>query len=301
VTRRGLDMRSLTRPAALKWAASIAGYALGIVYLTLITNGRLEPGIDLGAYLRAGLDLRAGHAVYVGQIGDATNFPYAPTWAVIAAAASFLPGPLLQAGLMVLDVAAVRYVCGSWRAAGYVFAWPLTAFVMTSGNVDILIAAAIVMAWREHAGPLVLMSLAKLAPALALPPYRWKQIAVAGAICFAVTLPWWHLWPEWVAYLLRQPALISISIPIPWYVRLPFALAFLAWLRRPWAAALAAVVAMPSLYLSTSVILIAPIRLFLDERIRARSGGGARGVAPLADDAAALDVDLADGAEHVRQ
>lgn len=268
-------MRSPGRLEALKWGASITGYALGIVYLVLITNGRLETGIDLGAYLRAGLDLRAGHAVYVGQIGDATNFPYAPTWAVIAAAASFLPGALLQALLMVLDIAAVRYVCGSWRAAGYVFAWPLTAFVMTSGNVDILIAAAIVMAWREHAGPLVAMSLTKIAPALALPPYRWRQIAGTAAICFAVTLPWWHLWPEWIAYLLRQPALISISIPIPWYIRLPIALAFLAWLRRPWAAALATVVAMPSLYLSTSVILIAPVRLFLDERTRQRRSGGA--------------------------
>ena len=37
-------------------------------------------------------------------------------------------------------------------------------------------------------------------------------------------------------------------------------------LRRPWLSALAVVVAMPSLYLSTTVILIAPIRLWLDGR-----------------------------------
>jgi hypothetical protein len=255
----------LTWQEAVKWAASITGYALGIVYIVLITGGHLQPGIDLGAYLRAGLDLRAGQAVYVGQIGDATNFPYAPTWAVIAAAASLLPGALLQAGLMLVDVAAVRYVCGSWRAAGYVFAWPLTAFVMTSGNVDIVIAAAIVMAWREHAGPLALMALTKLAPALALPPRRWRQIVATAVVCFVMTVPWLHLWPEWIAYLLRQPALISISIPIPWYYRLPFALALIAVVRRPWAAALAVTAAMPSLYLSTSVILIAPIRLYIDE------------------------------------
>jgi uncharacterized membrane protein YhaH (DUF805 family) len=261
-----LQRPSLTWQEAFKWAASIAGYALGIGYIVLITQGRLEPGIDLGAYLRAGLDLRAGQPVYVGQIGDATNFPYAPTWAVIAAAASFLPGNLLQAGLMLLDIGAVRYVCGSWRAAGYVFAWPLTAFVMTAGNVDLLIAAAIVMAWRVNATPLALMSLTKLAPALALPPRRWREIALAAVICFVVTVPWLHLWPEWIAYLLRQPALIGISIPIPWYFRLPVALALIAWLRKPWAAALAVAVAMPSLYLSTSVILIAPIRLYLDER-----------------------------------
>jgi hypothetical protein len=251
---------------ALKWTASIVGYASGIAYLLSITGGRLAPGIDLVAYLRAGEDLLSGGVVYVGQIGDATNFPYAPTWAVIAAAASLLPGTLVQAGLIVLDVASVRYVTGSWRAAGYVFAWPLTAFVVAAGNVDLLIAAAIVMAARVHAGPLVLMALTKLAPALALPPHRWRQIAITAAICFLVTAPWLHLWPEWIAYLLRQPALIGISIPIPWYFRLPFALVLIVWLRRPWAAALASVIAMPSLYLSTSVILIAPIRLYLDRR-----------------------------------
>jgi hypothetical protein len=274
VTGAGLHRPSLTPQEAVKWTASIAGYTLGIVYILLITGGHLQPGIDLQAYLRAGLDLRAGQAVYVGHIGDATNFPYAPTWAVIAATASLLPGALLQAGLMLLDVVAIRYVCGSWRAAGYVFAWPLTAFVMTAGNVDILIAAAIVMAWREHAGPLVLMALTKLAPALALPPRRWRQIVATAIVCFAMTVPWLHLWPEWIAYLLRQPALISISIPVPWYFRLPVALALVAWLRKPWAAALATAMAMPSLYLSTSVILIAPIRLYMDERAQRRSLGG---------------------------
>jgi len=268
VTGSELSRPNLTWQEAVKWAASITGFALGIVYILQITGGRLEPGIDLLAYLRAGMDLRAGHAVYVGQIGDATNFPYAPTWAVIAAVASFVPGALLQGALMLLDIAAIRYVCGSWRAAGYVFAWPLTAYVMTAGNVDLLIAAAIVMAWHRHAGPLTLMALTKVAPALALPPRRWRQILVSGVICVAITLPWLYLWPDWIAYLLRQPALISISIPIPWYVRLPFALALIAWLRRPWAAALAVAIAMPSLYLSTSVILIAPIRLYLDQRSR---------------------------------
>jgi len=48
-------------------------------------------------------------------------------------------------------------------------------------------------------------------------------------------------------------------------VRLPFALALLL-VRRPWAPALAVVVGMPSLWLGTLVILIAPIRLWYDGR-----------------------------------
>lgn len=255
----------------IKWTLSIAGYGLGFVSLILITGGRLEPGIDLLAYVRAGQDLLAGRPVYVGVIGDATAFAYAPTWAVLAAAASLLPATLLQVLVMALDVAAIRYVAGSWRAVGYIVAWPLTSFVLVAGNIDLLIAGAIVLAWRRHAGPLTLLALAKLSPALALPPDRWRQVVGTAIVCLAVTLPWLHLWPEWIAFLLQQPPLIRISIPIPWFFRLPVALALLVLVRRPWAAALAAVIAIPSLYLSTTVILIAPIRLWLDERAARRA------------------------------
>jgi hypothetical protein len=80
-----------------------------------------------------------------------------------------------------------------------------------------------------------------------------------------LTLPWLHLWPEWIEHLLRQPSSIDIHIGPPWYVRLPFALALLL-VRRPWAPGVAVVVGMPSLWLGTLVILIAPIRLWFDGR-----------------------------------
>ena len=128
----------------------------------------------------------------------------------------------------------------------------------------------------------MLVALAKLAPALALPPARWRGALVALAVCVLVTLPVLHLWPDWFAYLARQPSSIAISLPVgPWYLRLPVALVLAALgsvvLRRPWLSALAVVVAMPSLYLSTTVILIAPIRLWLDGR---RDRDATRPVAP---------------------
>ncbi len=256
-------------------------------------------GPDLDAYLRAGHDLLNGAPVYVGQIGEATNFPYAPPWAVIAAGLALLPPLLVQAVIIALDLLAMRYVAGSWRGAGLILLWPLTAFELSAGNIDLLIAAAIVLAWSggqapslsdggtgttarvlgqlRRVGPLVLMALAKLAPALALPPARWRGAVVALAVCIVVTLPVLYLWPDWFAYLARQPSSIAISLPVgPWYLRLPVALVLAALgsvvLRRPWLSALAVVVAMPSLYLSTTVILIAPIRLWLDGRQAATRG-----------------------------
>ena len=282
---------ALTPRELVLWAGAIAGYVFGafaFVTIEASVGGQwFRTGPDLDAYLRAGHDLLDGAPVYVGQIGEATNFPYGPPWAVIAAALALLPPLVVQAAIIVVDLVAMRYVARSWRGVGWILLWPLTAFELSAGNIDLLIAAAIVLAWAGAAragaaragaavearrvGLLVLVSFAKLAPALALPPARWRGIAVTAAVCLLVTLPVLHLWPEWIAYLLRQPASIAISLPVgPWYLRLPVALVLAASgsliLRRPWLSALAVVVAMPSLYLSTTVILIAPIRLWLDGR-----------------------------------
>ncbi len=293
-----LSQRRLTSRELVLWAGAITGYLFGafaFVTIEASVGGQwFRTGPDLDAYLRAGHDLLNGAPVYVGQIGEATNFPYAPPWAVIAAGLALLPPLLVQAVIVGLDLLAMRYVAGSWRGAGLILLWPLTAFELSAGNVDLLIAAAIVLAWSGHlagdpapgtgtmarvldqlrrVGLLVLVSLAKLAPALALPPARWRGALVALAVCAVVTLPVLYLWPDWFAYLARQPSSIAISLPVgPWYLRLPVALVLAALgsvvLRRPWLSALAVVVAMPSLYLSTTVILIAPIRLWLDGRQR---------------------------------
>jgi hypothetical protein len=287
---------ALTPRELVLWAGAIAGYVFGafaFVTIEASVGGQwFRTGPDLDAYLRAGHDLLNGAPVYVGQIGEATNFPYGPPWAVIAAALALLPPLAVQAAIIGLDLAAMRYVARSWRGVGWMLLWPLTAFELSAGNIDLLIAAAVVLAWAgpvragavqagaartravaeaRRVGLLVLVAFAKLAPALALPPARWRGIVLAAAVCVVVTLPVLHLWPEWFAYLMRQPASIAISLPVgPWYLRLPVALVLAALgsliLRRPWLSALAVVVAMPSLYLSTTVILIAPIRLWLDGR-----------------------------------
>jgi hypothetical protein len=106
---------------------------------------------------------------------------------------------------------------------------------------------------------------------LAIPRDGWREAALFVAAATIVTLPWLHLWPEWIDYLLRQPSTIAIHIAPPWYLRLPFALALLL-VRRPWASALAVVVAMPSLWLGTLVILSAVARLWLDGRTTTPSG-----------------------------
>ncbi len=256
---------------------ALVGWAVGIItFVVLLSENHLEIGGDLAAYLRAGDDLAAGRPVYVGQIGDAGVFSYAPPWAVLFGALAWVPDIVMQLGIMALGLVCIRYVAGSWLWSGLVFLYPISVMVLFAGNIEYLISASIVLAARGRAQPLTLMAMAKISPALAIPPRLWRQALVTLAIALLVTLPWLHLWPEWIEYLLRQPAHIAIHIGPPWYLRLPFALALLL-LRRPWASALAVVVGMPSLWLGTLVILQSVVRLWLD-------GRGQRADMPATDD-----------------
>jgi len=245
---------------------ALIGWAFGVVtFLVLLADNHFAIGIDLAAYLRAGDSLLAGEPVYIGHIGQPDVFSYAPPWAVLVAALAWVPDIAMQAGIMILSLLCIRYVAGSWLWSGLVFYYPISLMVMFSGNIEFLIAASIILATHGRAEPLTVMAMAKISPILAVPPRLWRQVLVTVTVAFLVTLPWLHLWPEWIEYLLRQPSSISIHIGPPWYVRLPFALALLL-VRRPWAPALAVVVGMPSLWLGTLVILIAPARLWFDGR-----------------------------------
>jgi hypothetical protein len=240
-------------------------FGLAVFALYFIEDGPRIGG-DLAAYLRAGDDLLAGRQVYVGQIGDVGAFNYAPPWAVLFAALSWVPDMLMQVGIMVLGMVCLRYIAGSWLWAGLAFWFPVTVSLLYAGNIELLIAAAVLIAWRGHAGALAFTALAKVAPVLGIPRSGWREAAVVVGLAVLVTLPWLYLWPEWIEYLLRQPAGAAFTFGPPWYFRLPFALALLA-LRRPWASATAVVVAMPALWLGTLVILFAAVRLWLDGRV----------------------------------
>jgi hypothetical protein len=265
---RGPLERALPQRAVRILAVTLAliGWLVGIVTMGYLASREgLTVGVDLLAYLRAGDALLAGEPVYIGRIGELGTFSYAPPWAVAFAALSWLPDTVVFLGIMAGSFLALRYVAGSWLWAGLVLLYPVSAMVIWAGNIEFYIAAALVLAVRGHAGPLAFTALAKISPILGVPRAGWREAAITLAIAAAITLPWLYLWPEWVEYLLRQPTTIAIHIGPPWYLRLPFALALLL-LRRPWAAALAVIVAMPSLWLGTLVLGSAVVRIWMDGR-----------------------------------
>lgn len=245
-------------------AASLTGVGVTIIAIGQLYPSGLTAGVDLAAYIRAGTAIREGGAVYTTGVATG-GFIYPPTWAVLFAPLSLIPGSILQAVIMALDVLVLRYVLGSWLSVGLMGLYPLTWFGLGSGNVDILIAGAIVAAWKQSSVPLAVMTFTKLSPGFALDFRRIREFTIACLILVAITAPWLDLWYEYAQFLAAQPAIAGTVVPIPWYVRLPFALLLLIP-RRPWTSALGAIVAIPTWYWYTSLILIAPLRLWLDGR-----------------------------------
>jgi len=262
--RRLREVLPLGFTEALLVAVSIGGYAWTIALLVVGFSGGQWPfpgGDVVDFYAPAGDALRSGGQVYF------PGFLYGPPWAVAFGAVSWLGPAAMHAIILVLDAVALWTIAwGNWRRLGYILWFPLIAFEIAAGQLNLLIAAAIVAAQRGITWPLAAMSLAKVWPAVALPPRHWRRFAVEVVLIALVTLPWLQLWPQWVEALIDTSAHpFGPVIPVAWIARAVVAGVLLV-LRRPWTRALAAAIVSPGLYWGQLVVLVAPFSLWLARR-----------------------------------
>ena len=242
----------------------IGGYVNAVIWYVygFGLSGWSFPGIDLAVVFYP-----------VGQAFLETQHPYTglmfygPPWAPIFGLFAALPYGLLHVVIIALDLVALWVIAGrSWVRAGLLFWFPLVISEVASGQLNILVAGAIVEAQRGRVWPLAIMSWAKLWPALALPPRRWRPFLIAVVAFALISLPWPYLYPEWVAALLGNIADPEAPlVPVPFLLRLPVALVLIA-IQRPWTRALGAMLASPNLYWGQLVVVIAPISLWIQER-----------------------------------
>jgi hypothetical protein len=211
----------------------------------------------------AGAHVIEGQPVYGRLVGTLLGFIYAPPWAIIYAPLSYVPYQVLAAAEFVFQIAALRYIAGSWRNAGLVAWLPIVPRELVTGNFDLIMAAAIYAACtgvRYAGAALALFTFAKFSPVIALlaQPREWKSFAAASALLVAMTVPWLFLWPEWASNLAASATAPLDSIPMPY--RAPFVIILLA-LRRPWSIAAAAGLAAPAFYFHSWVLLLPALRL----------------------------------------
>jgi hypothetical protein len=230
-----------------------------------ISTGRFGvPGGDVVNYLAAGSRLTDGGVVYTGAWNVPGTVYYAPPIIVAFSGLALLPNMLVWIALCALDLAGLRYLAGSWRAAGLWGLVPLTGFELVGGNPVFAIAAAILLAARGSAGPLALASLVKLGPVFALPLRGIRPFVIWLLVALVITIPWLNLWPQWIAFLVAAPIGGAWPVIVPLIVRAPIAVILLA-LRRDGTRMLAACLLTPGFYLVTAyATIILAIRLLGD-------------------------------------
>jgi len=238
---------------------SLGGYALtlGILAWGFSTGAFHIPGGDALIWDRVGDALRSGAEVYVRTPTLSDTFWYSPPWAVLFAVVSWLPVQVTALAIIVCEVASLRYIAGSWLRVGYLCWFPLVAFELPSSQFNLIMAAAIAAALRGDPRLAVVMGTAKLGPILAIRD-GWRRAVPVGLLLCVVTIPWLGLWPAWVGHLMSSYGANlapGATILIPFAPRLMVALALVLY-GRPWARGLAAMVAVPSLYWVSAVMLL---------------------------------------------
>jgi hypothetical protein len=244
---------------------AFAGAAICIGQLAYWFSLGAWPLHDTAEYWLAGVHFREGQPVYAGDVNFLTML-YAPPWVVVMGVVSLVPLMAFEVGLLAAQVLALRYVAGSWLVAAALGWLPFVPRELATGNVDLLIAAAMLAtARRGPAWPTSFFTFAKFTPVLTLaaPGARRLEAVASGLVLLAITLPWLHLWPEWLDVMRRAQQQVVVEVPL--LPRLVVALPLLAY-RRPWSVAAAAATAIPGFYFHTPVLYLAAARLLWDDR-----------------------------------
>jgi hypothetical protein len=249
------DIRELA-----SFAFAAGGVAWFVIQAILLADKWTIPGGDIqDTYIGAGVAIRDGISPYYLP-GNPVPYFYAPPWAVLFAALSYLPPVGAYVVVVTAEIAALRYMAGDWRRFCYLLWFPLLPFEVLGGAINLILAASIVAAIRGNAWLATLGILAKLSPAFAVDVRQWRRYVLPVAIAVAITVPWFWLWSVWIQSLLTAlngPPL-GPYVPVPFGIRLVLAVA-LAATRRPAAMALAAAIATPAFYFVSIVLLIAPL------------------------------------------
>lgn len=265
----------LDHPAILPGLV-IAGVVFVVAQMMGAAAGHPFAAYDVHAYWIAGGSDQPYAATIASGFDDSVNpykYRYPPPLAQIFVVLHYLPFPIV-AGLWIGMLYAIVLVLGG-RWAPLVLLFPPTLAELYLGNVNLLIAFAIVIGFRWPAAWAVVI-LTKITPGIALAWFafrgEWRSLAIALGATAAVTAVSFALAPNWWsefinAMTVQAPAALNVppaAIPIPLPIRLVVALIVVGYgarTDRAWLVPVAATVAAPALWWNVLVILVACVPL----------------------------------------
>jgi hypothetical protein len=263
---------ALARLETAPWVGivvAVAAWALVAVFSE--PWGRLwGTGQDARCYWQATLANPYLHSDW----NDPIAYVYSPAFLQLLSPLTALPWQAFMAVWTAVLILAVRFLTGPrLLAAGLLF--PFAAMEVAGGNVSLLLAAAIVIGFRWPA-TWSLVLLTKITPGIGLLWFavrrEWRSLAIALGTTAAIALVSFVILPnQWRAWIdvVVQNALAGrsgtwASVPIPLWIRLPFAIAFVVWgarTDRRWTVPVAAMLGLPALWYGGLSMLLAVIPL----------------------------------------
>jgi hypothetical protein len=238
--------------------------------------------------------------LYPDRWGLDGTYIYPPPLAQIITILHPIGWQIFIVGWTTLLWAALAYMLGRWTwlfvalgIAALVFHLPFPFGDVLghslNGNVQLLIAAGIVVALRGNALGWLLGLLTKVVSGIGLGWYvlrlEWRPLAISLAAAAAVAAVSFAFapsqWTEWIVWLIKNAgASPPVELdPVPFILRLPICLALLVWgarTNRAWVVPIAVGWSTPALYLGTYPSMwVAAIPLFLWARADMRRSGSA--------------------------
>lgn len=222
-----------------------------------------DPMYDMWAYwsTRFGLDYATAIPGHTG------HYIYSPAFAHLVAPLASLPWPWFAGLWTAILIVVVWWLGGRWALPLALL--PPVALSVGIGQVDVLMAAAVVVGFRWPAA-WALPILTKVTPGIGLLWFatrrEWRSLGIALAATAAIVglsaLVDPAAWRGWLAMLLRfdfPDAEVLTYLPVPVWARLPIVAAFVVWgarTDRRWTLPISAMLGLPTVWLNSPAILL---------------------------------------------
>lgn len=269
-------VRALLDHPAILPGLVVAGAIFVVFQVMGAAAGQPFAAYDVHSYWLAGGSDHPYAGTIASGFDDSVNlykYRYPPPLAQVFVPLHLLPFPLV-AGLWIGMLYGIVLVLGG-RWAPLVLLFPPTLAELYLGNVNLLIALAIVLGFRWP-GAWAVVFLTKITPGIAVLWFafrrEWRSLGIAlgvtaavAAVSFVLSPAWWAEFREALtvqasAALDVPPAAIQIPLPIR-LVAAVVVVAFAARTDRAWLVPVAATIAAPALWWNVLVILVACVPL----------------------------------------
>ena len=297
----GLD-RPMTWRRVLRDGLVLLGIVAAVTYWIYLTSGGGLP-VDVRYYWAAD-----PHNLYPHpEAGEGNGYNYSPAFEFVVGWWRGIPFEAFAAIWRAILLAMLVWLAGPFTLP--VLLTVPVASEINAANIQIPLALAVVLGFRWPA-TWAFVILTKLTPGVGLAWFllrrQWRQLVIALGVTAAIAAVSFVLMPDaWAGYvrlLTGRPAPAVAPYYLPFWTRLPFAVAFIAWgawTGRRWPVVVGATIALPVYYITSSAMLVGVLPFarralgrLLDERDERRARRLAR-AAEARSAPAALSVDSA--------